>query len=156
MSRSISVEAKSSAYKSLVLPILLCGVESWCLTESLLHKLQNVHHSCIRAMCRLNRLHVLKYRISNEQLLSKLNLKPIELYIFNRQLSWHGHASRMSFERLPRKLPLSWMCNRRPKGSPEFTYGRDVYKAFKWFDIDKKCWFDLASNRDVWRNVIKV
>ena len=54
-SRRISDSAKSSAYQSLILPILLYGAESWCLTESFLRQLRNFHHSCLRAMCEINR-----------------------------------------------------------------------------------------------------
>ena len=47
------------------------------------------------------------------------------------------------FDRLPRKLLSCWVFNQRLRGSPEFTYGRGVYKALKWFDIEKESWFDL-------------
>ena len=114
--RSISYEAKSAAYKSLILPILLYGAESWCVTEALYNHLRNFHHACIRSMCRINRSQVFAFRISTDQLLERLSLKRIDYYISRRQLSWLGHTARMSFDRLPRKLLSSWVCNRRLKG----------------------------------------
>ena len=151
-SRAITDEAKSTVYKSLILPILLYGAESWCLTEYLLRQLRNFHHSCLRAMCRINRSHVFLHRISTESLLMQLHIKSIEFYVFNRQLSWLGHIGRMSFDRLPRKLLSCWVFNKRLRGSPEFTYGRGVYKALKWFDIEKESWFD----RGEWRILINI
>ena len=62
----------------------------------------------------------------------------------------------MSFDRLPRKLLSCWVFNKRLRGSPEFTYGRGVYKALKWFDIEKESWFDLINDRGEWRNLINV
>ena len=155
-SRAITDEAKSTVYRSLILPILLYGAESWCLTQYLLRLLRNFHHSCLRAMCRINRSHVFLHRISTESLLARLNIEPIEFYVFNRQLSWLGHAARMSFDRLPRKLLSCWVYNRRLKGCPEFTYGRGVYKALKWFDIQKATWFDLLIDRGKWRKMINI
>ena len=155
-SRVISDEAKSAVYISLILPILLYGAETWSLTEHLLRLLRNFHHACIRSMCRINRSHVFLYRISTESLLIRLNIQQIEFYIFNRQLSWLGHVSRMSFDRLPRKLLSCWVCNARLRGSPEFTYGRSVYKALKWFDIEKSTWFELTHDRGNWRKLINV
>jgi len=37
----------------------------------------------------------------------------------------------MPFDRVPRKLLPSWVSERRPKGSTEFTYSRGVYNALK-------------------------
>ena len=152
-SRGITIEAKGTSYQSLILPILLYGAETWCLTESLFRQIRNFHHSCVRAMCRINRNHVFLYRISTKSLLEKLSLQPIEHYIFNRQLSWLGHSARMSFDRLPRKLLSSWVHHKRPIGSPEFTYGRGIKKALKWFEIDSD-WFNFVHDRNVWRNLI--
>ena len=42
---------KGSVYRSLILPVLLDGVESCCLTERLLQKLRSFHNRCVRAMC---------------------------------------------------------------------------------------------------------
>ena len=155
-SRRISDSAKSSAYQSLILPILLYGAESWCLTESFLRQLRNFHHSCLRAMCGINRTQVFEYHISTEQLLARLSLNLIEHYVFKRQLSWLGHTARMPFERLPRKLLSSWVFNRRPRGSPEFTYGRGIYKALGWFSIDKKRWYEMVFDRGGWRELFNV
>ena len=155
-SSAITDEAKSVVYKSLILPILLYGAESWCLSEYLLRQLCNFHHSCLRVMCRINRSHVYLHRISTESLLTRLNIKSIESYVFNRQLCWLGHVSRMSFDRLPRKMLSCWVNNKRLKGCPEFTYGRGINKALKWFDIDKANWIDFVNDREKWKLMVKI
>ena len=63
---NVSKKVKASVYESLVLPIALYGSESWCLTEKLFNVLRLFHRNCVRAMCRINLLHVRRYRISNE------------------------------------------------------------------------------------------
>ena len=66
------------------------------------------------------------FRISNEELLSRLNLRKIDDYITKRQLCWAGPVARIDFDRLPRKMLSSWECTKRPIGAPEFTYGRGL------------------------------
>ena len=95
-------------------------------------------------MCRVNLLHVRRYRISNEDLLDRLGLFSIDSYITKRQLSWAGHVARMGFERLPRKLFSSWVTSKRPRGAPEFTYGRGLKKALNKANIPLHVWHDLA------------
>ena len=105
-------------------------------------------------MCRVNRLHVFIHRISTEELLNRLSLKRIDYYVVHRQLSWLGHVTRMPFNRLPRKLLSSWVKHRRPKGAPEFTYGRGVFKCLKTANIDEFDWYGPALDRDSWKNVL--
>ena len=80
-SSSVSYVAKGKAYKSLILPILLYGSESWCLTEALYGHLRVFHHNCLRAMCRLNRSQTFVYGISNAVLRERLGLQPIKFYV---------------------------------------------------------------------------
>ena len=153
-SRSVSDKAKGAAYEKLILSILLYGAESWCLTEILLNRIRNFHRYCLRTMCRVNRKHVFRHRISTNQLLERLGIKPIVNYVSRRQLSWLGHVARMPIDRLPRKLLSSWVRCRRPRGCPEFTYGRGVYKALRHVNVSKSSWYDLAVDRIAWKNVL--
>ena len=152
--KSITYQAKGSAYRSLILPILLHGAETWSLTEKLFNLLRNFHHMCVRAMCRVNRTQVYIHRITTVSLLQRLSLEKIDHYVTKRQLSWLGHVARMPFDRLPRKLLSSWVYHRRPKGSPEFTYGRGIYKALRKVNVGVNEWYDMALNRNVWNGVL--
>ena len=77
-------------------------------------------------MCRINRFQTRKKQISTSQLLNDLKLKPIEAYIDQRQMSWAGHVSRMTWNRLPRKMLTAWCNSKRPKGAPQNTYGQNL------------------------------
>ena len=153
--RNVSFEAKKFIYEGLILPILLYGCEVWCLTEELYNKIRLFHSRCIRAMCRVNRTHTWKHHISSEELLKRTGLKPIDIYITQRQLRWAGHVSRMNMDRLPRRMMSSWIRNKRPQGCPRFTYGRGLTKALKKAKIDKNNWSDLAGDRALWRTMLK-
>ena len=150
----IEFEAKKVVYEGLVLKILLYACESWCLTEKLLNHLRCFHARCVRSMCRVNRWHTRKHRISTDELLQRLGLKTIDAYLSERQLQWAGHVSRMPFERLPRKMLSSWTIFKRPVGCPEFTYGRGLNKALDKAGIDRDTWFILAQDKSMWRSII--
>ena len=62
--------------------------------------------------------------------------------------------ARMDFERLPRKMLTSWVKEKRPRGAPEFTYGRGVYKALKKVNLDRDNWYEAAMDRVKWRSII--
>ena len=148
--------AKLLLYEGLILAILLYGSESWCLTEKLYNKLRLFHARCARAMCRVTRWHTWRHKISTDELLTRIGLRPIESYITRRQLQWAGHVWRMHFDRLPRKMLSCWVASPRPRGCPQFTYGRGLYKSLKRANIERNKWTALASDRDVWRKMISV
>jgi len=120
---------KRKVYESLILSILLYGSESWCLTKELFRLLRSFHNRCVHTMCRVNMLDVIQHRIHTEDLLSRLDLNPLDTYVTTRQLRWAGHVTRMGMDRLPRKLLSSWVNNKRPIGAPELTYGRSLFKT---------------------------
>ena len=141
-------------YEALILFILLHGSESWCLTEELYRWLRNFHNRCVRAMCDVNMIDVFEKRITTESLLIRLGISCIDVYVVRRQLRWAGHVARMEMDRLPRKMLSSWVNEKRPRGSPEMTYGRSLMKALKRANVDTNDWYEMAKDRNVWKNVI--
>jgi len=74
---SITYAANGATYRSLIIPILLYGSDSWCLTETLYSsQLRSFHHYYLRAMCRVNRLHTFLHNISSEDVMGWIQLKP--------------------------------------------------------------------------------
>ena len=75
-------------------------------------------------MNRVNLRQTWEQRISNYDLLYRMDVKTIDVYIVKRQLQWAGHLRRMCFDRTPRRMLSCWVQNKRPIGCPSFTYGR--------------------------------
>ena len=138
--------------------ILLYGAGCWCLTEKLFNQLRVFHARCVSEMCRVNRWHAQKYRISTLELLKRTGLSTIDAYGSRRQLRWAGHVARMDFDRLPLTKEDAFFMGHREKafGGPEFTYGRGVFKALKKADIDRNTWHVEAPGEDGegWRDQI--
>ena len=148
------IKPKKLVYTLLVLTVLLYGSELWCLTEKLLNKLRTFLARCIRAMRRVTFLHTRAHRISTATRMNHLGLASIDDMVTTKILRWAGHVMRMKEHRLPRKLITSWVRNPRPRGCPQFTYGRGLYKAPCCRDINKETWSELAFDRDTWRKMI--
>ena len=154
-STDITDKVKGFIYLCLILPILLYGSECWSMTEGMLRKIRNFHHSCVRNMCRVNRKHTYLHRISTAELLDRLGIESIETYIYRQQLRWAGHVSRMNWNRLPRKMLSSWVVSKRPRGCPKMTYGRSLRKCLIKCGIGVDEWFILAENRLEWNAMLR-
>ena len=103
-STNISYQAKKLVYEGLILSILLYGSETWCQTEKFFRKLRVFHARCVRTMCRVTRLHTRVHNIRTEDLLQRIGLVSIGIYVTRRQLRWLGHVARMDQARLQRKM----------------------------------------------------
>ena len=153
-SSQISFAAKRAVYTTLILSILLYGSECWCLTEKLYNKLRTFHRRCIRAICRVTRKHTREHRISTLELLRRTGLASIDVYVTRRQLRWAGHVARMHFSRLPRKMLSSWVRSKRPRGAPQYTYGRGLMKSLRRAGVDVESWWVQAEDRLQWRDIV--
>lgn len=125
-------------YEPFVLSLLLQGVECWYLIERLFQNLHSLHNRCVPVMCYVNKMETCLFRKATSKLLQGLSLSPIYVYVSKRQLHWVVHAISMPQDCLSRKIISSWVCSKRPKSSPNLTYGRSPNKSLKKTDVDNK------------------
>jgi hypothetical protein len=90
--------------------------ETWIMTKGVMDKLRKFHHSCVRSMCNIDYWGSWHQHVSSDNLLKRLNIKPIEFYYRRRLLQWAGHVARMPFSRLPRKYLTRWSPHPRNVG----------------------------------------
>jgi hypothetical protein len=89
-SRSVPITLKVSIFKAAVITILLYGCESWILGEQLTSRLNSFATNCYRIMLNIKRID----KITNVDLYSKVGEKELSQKVFERQLTWVGHALR--------------------------------------------------------------
>ena len=70
-------------------------------------------------------------------LLERLKLDSIDVYINRRQLRWAGHVARMPTTRLPLKILSAWGRSKRPRGTQRLTYSGTLNKALSKANVDK-------------------
>ena len=92
----------------------------------------DVLEPCVASIkCKL--AHFDSLTLSSNELLQRLSLLPVDVYVFQQQLRCAGHVMRMLWDRLPRKMIL-----KRPKCYPNLTCGRSLKKSLKKADVDIK------------------
>ena len=100
MKRELSKKEKLSILKTVFVPILTNGHESWVMTVRVRSQVQASEMRFLRrieGVTLFNKVHISEIR-------KFLNIEPLLLRIERSQLKWFGHVSRMPQERLPNKL----------------------------------------------------
>ena len=92
-------------YNVLIKSSLLCGAETWRLTENNKKRVEATEMDALRRSSRISR----KDRIRNVTIRQQIGLEEtIIKEIEQNQFTWYGHVQRMAEERLP-KIALKWM-----------------------------------------------
>ena len=175
--KGISLKAKSTAFTTLIMPILLYGCENWTLTEKLTERLRIFTRKCYRIMCRITMLQVRKYRLKGKVPEERLKIGDIQCYLTERFLRWHGHIARMPSDRLPRKFLSSYIFSDKKQN---VTTSRTVAmrRSLEWVckhkdceeelkkilsivpvllkDVENRYWLTEAQDRSHWRRICKL
>ncbi|KAL5260839.1 hypothetical protein ACHWQZ_G006766 [Mnemiopsis leidyi] len=90
-SRTIRTPTKIRIYKAAVLTILLYGAEVWNTTKKQMKRFEVFHQTSLRRILRIKWF----YHVSNEEVLRRAGIKPVETFISAARLRWYGHVVRM-------------------------------------------------------------
>lgn len=122
--RYLCRRTKIRVFKSLVLPVLLYGCETWTLNTDLERRLNVFGSRCLRR--------IMGYRwddfVSNERLYHETESRPVISIVRERQLRLYGHVARFP-DVDPTHRVLSTRDNpewRRPRGRPRNSWLRKV------------------------------
>ena len=112
--RELPKKTMLSIFKTVFIPILTHGHESWVMTERV--RLQ-VQASEMRFLRRIEVV-TLFNKMRSSEIRESLDIEPLLLRIERSQLRWFGHASRMPQEKLLKQALLAKGNRRRPVGQP--------------------------------------
>ena len=104
----IRISTKVKLFKSVILPILLYGSETWNLLQHNIQRLQVFVNRCLRIITGTS----LWDKMRSTQLGNKANIDRVDVMIQKRRLQLLGHVERMHDNRLPKNL-LSKIRNGR-------------------------------------------
>ena len=127
MKRELSKKAKLSIFKSVFVPILTYGHESWVMIQRMRSQVQA---SEMRFLRRIEGV-TLFNKVCSSEIRESLNIEPLLLGIERSQLRWFGHVSRMPQERLPKQALHAKANGRRPVGRPR-TRWTDYIEDLGW------------------------
>ena len=129
--------------------VLLYESETWNMHEQDNKKLDTFHFTRLRRILQIR----WPYVISNEELLSKTNLKRISQEVKEKRWKWIGHVLRMN-DGNHCVTALSWAPEgKRKVGRPRTTWRRTVERERK--DMGWSSWSQvrtIAKDRGCWRD----
>jgi hypothetical protein len=100
-SRLLSRNVKVKIYKTIILPVVLCGCETWSLTLREEHRLRVFENRVLRRIFGPKRDEVMGEwkKLHNEELHNLYSSPDISRQVKSRRMSWVGHVARMGEER---------------------------------------------------------
>jgi hypothetical protein len=156
-SRLLSRNGKVKIYKTIILPVVLYGCETWFLTLREENRLRVFENRVLRRIFGPKRdevtgewgkLHIEKLHI----LYSSPN---IIKQIKSRRMRWAGQVARMEEERNVYRVLMGKPGGKRPLGRPRRRWEDGIridLREIGWGSVD---WIQLAQDRDRW-HVCKV
>ena len=102
MKRELSKKAKLSIFKTVFVPNLTYGHESWVMTERMRLQVQASEKRFLRRIEGVT----LFNKVRSSEIRKSLNIDPLLFRIERSQLRWFGNAGRMPKENFPNKLYL--------------------------------------------------
>ena len=146
----IRSKTKLKIFNSNVKSVLLYGSETWLMTDKLRSRLQTFINKCLRKVLRI----FWPNWITNEELWSTTNTKPIDEEIRRRKWKWLGHTLRKDPMSITRQS-LRWNpAGRRKRGRPKKTWRRTVEEEMKQVDMSWGQLSNIAQNRVRWRATV--
>jgi hypothetical protein len=151
----LSKNLKIRIYKTIILPVVLYGCETWSLTSREEYRLRAFENRVLMRIFGPKRDQVTgEWRKLHSEELHDLYCSPSIIRIMEaRRMRWVAHVARMEEKRNGYKLLVGKPEGRRPLGRPR-PRSLDI-----WMDIVKVGWGDvdsigLAQDRDRWRALV--
>jgi hypothetical protein len=123
----VSKNTKIKIYRTIILPVVLYGCETWSLTLREKHRLRVFENSVLRRIFGPKRDEVAEEwrRLHKEELYdlySSANFRVIK----SRRMRWAGHVARMGEERGAYRMLVGRTERRRPLGRPRRRWEDDI------------------------------
>jgi hypothetical protein len=146
----LSKNLKIRIYKTIILPVVLYGCETWSLTLREEHRLGVFENRMLRRIFGPKRDEVTGEwrKLHNEELHDLYSSPSIITIMKARRMRWTGHVARMGEKRNAYGLLVGKPEGRRPLGRPRLWWVDNVRMDLVevgWGDVD---WIDLAQDRD--------
>lgn len=148
--KEVSIKAKMSVYRTVFVPILTFGCESWVLTSSMKSKIQSMEMKYLRRVLGITR----KDKIRNTTVRAELQVKPVLERIEDCQLRWFGHLTRMNKDRPVRQVWKARRHEKRTRGRPMKTWDENIENVLADRGLTKSQARSLAQDKVKWRKFI--
>jgi hypothetical protein len=143
-------------YKTIIVPVVLYGCETWSLTLREEHRLRVFENRVLRRIFGPKRNEVTGEwrRLLNEELRDLYSSPSLIRIIKSRRMRWAGHVARMGEKRNAYRSLVGKPEGKRPLGRPRSRWVDNIRMDLGevgWGDVD---WIGLAKDRNRWRAAV--
>jgi hypothetical protein len=147
---------KIRIYKTIILPVVLYGSETWSLILREEHGLRMFENRVLRRISGPKRNEVTGdwRKLHNEELHDLYSSPSIIGIIKERRMRWAGHVAQMGEKRNAYRLLMGKPEGRKSLGRPRRRWLDNIRMDFAemaWGDVD---WISVAQDRERWRALV--
>ncbi|KAJ4444245.1 hypothetical protein ANN_06036 [Periplaneta americana] len=153
----LSKNLKVRIHKTVILPVVLYGCETWTLTLREEHRLRVFENKALRKIFGAKRDEVTGEwrKLHNTELHALYSSLDIIRNIKSRRLRWAGHVARMGESRNAYRVLVGRPEGKRPLGRPRRRWEDNIKMDFREVGYDDREWVNLAQDRDQWRAYVR-
>ncbi|KAJ4439356.1 hypothetical protein ANN_07478 [Periplaneta americana] len=153
----LSKNLKVRIYKTVILPVLLYGCETWTLTLREEHRFRVFENKVLRKIFGAKRDEVTGEwrKLHNTELHALYSSPDIIRNIKSRRLRWAGHVARMGESRNAYRVLVGRPEGKRPLGRPRRRWEDNIKMDLREVGYDDRDWINLAQGRDRWRAYVR-
>ena len=155
-SRLLSKNLRIKIYRTIILPVVLYGCETWSLTLREERKPRLFENMVLRRIFGPRRDEVMEEwrRLHNEELNDLYCSPNIVRVIKSRRMRWAGHVARMGEERGLYRVLVGKPEGKRPLGRPRRRWVDNIRTELQEVGCGYMDWIGLAQDRDRWRRLV--
>jgi hypothetical protein len=147
---------KVKIYKTMIVPVVMYGCETWSLTLRQEHRLRVFKNKVLRRIFEPKRDEVTGEwrKLHNEELHNLYSSPDIIRQVKSRRMRWAGHVARMGEERKVYTVLMGKPDGKRPLGKPRRRWEDGIrmdLREIGWGSVD---WIQMAQDRDRCRAVV--
>jgi len=152
----LSKKLKIKIYRTIILPIVLYGCETWSLTLKEERRLRVFENRVLRRVFGPKRDEVTReWRKLHNEKLSDLYCSPnIVRVVKSRRVRWAGHVARMGVRRGVQRVLVGKPEGKRPLGRPRRRWEDNIKMDLQDVGGGFGDWMELAEDRERWRALV--
>jgi len=155
-SRLLAKNLKIKIYRTVILPVILYGCETWSLALREERKLRVFENMMLRRILGPRRDEVTGEwrRLHNVELNDLYPSPNIVRVIKSRRMRWAGHVTRMGEEMGVYRVLVGKSEGRRPLGRPRRRWADNIRTDLQEVGCGFMDWIELAQGRNRWRTLV--